>query len=242
MAGRDLVALQRLAGNRAVTGLVRRNVQRQQTGTLPKAQGDPSLGASSTPGSTGTGAAPKAATPFELQYQGLTLEKAARNLLADITMTDPFIVVVLQRNLLAVYGNSGERLVQVELKMPEGVNPLPGVYITPPASEAAKAKAPFALRRLMVDPDTKNWVLGGYTAFLKQETKKPAGKAPPAAPGARPPGRPPPVRRPLVPLARRTGGDAATPKPDAKATTGDAAGTVAPARAVTRPRRPSPRP
>lgn len=175
---RDLAALQRLAGNRAVAGLVRRNVQRQQTGTLPKPAGTTTPGATPTPGT-----APKAAEPFELQYQALTLDQAVKDLLKDITIPTDVIVVGLQRNLIAIYDKKGTRLVQVELKLPESVRPMPGVYVTPPASEAIKQNTAFALRRLMVDPATKDWVLGGYTAFLKQEEKA-GGKAGTGDPGA----------------------------------------------------------
>ncbi len=184
MGGRDLAALQRLAGNRAVTGLVARQrgpvVQRQpkkavvHETALEDIQINP----------------PPPPEPFALQYSSDSLDKAAKDLAKDLKVEGDAIIVGIQQKLLIVYDKQGNRLTrQLELKLPKGLRPAPGVYMAPSAADAAEHKVVFPVRQLMVDPKTKDWVLGGYVAYLKEadekKAPKPAGSAPgPQAPAA----------------------------------------------------------
>lgn len=197
---RDLVALQRLAGNRAVGGIV---VQRKPKAVVEETKLEDIKINEPEP--------EEKPRPFALQYESDSLDQAAKDLSKDITVEGDAIIIGIQPKLVIVYGKQGNRLTpRLELKLPEGVRPAPGVYLAPPASDAIKHKVTFPIRQVMVDPTTKNWVLGGYVAYLKEkEDKKKAKGAPPAA-GTQPPagegkGAPDPGEKAATPAGGKAG-------------------------------------
>jgi hypothetical protein len=182
---RDFVALQRMAGNRAVTGLITRPPASNRPPTpLPPVQRKPHGvvvdAALSDIKVNEPGSAPP--PPYSLQYSSDSLDEAAKQLGANLTIKDDAIIVGLQTKLLIVYNKKGDKRLTapLELKLPKGVRPAPGVYMSPSAKDAEEQKKSFGVRQVMVDPTSSDWLLGGYVAYLKDKDK-PTPKEPAAA-------------------------------------------------------------
>ncbi|MEO8272455.1 MAG: hypothetical protein ABI620_00135 [Chloroflexota bacterium] len=200
---RDFVALQRMAGNRAVAGMMARRstgpaptpivatraqreasapaappaVQRQSArpAPAPVVQRKPKGKVVEAPLDDIQINPPEPPKAYALQYQSNSLDEAAKSLAKDIKHPGDVIIIGLQPKLLIVYGKDGTRISQrFDVKLPAGIKPSPGVYMSPSAKDAEENKRSFPMRQVTVDPTTEDWKLGGYVAFLKQEEKKKA--------------------------------------------------------------------
>lgn len=205
---RDLMALQRMAGNRAVTGLV----AHRPPGAAPASHGAATHGSATAtvqrkPTATVIEPSlddiqvnpPAPPEPYPLQYQAENLDEAALSLSKDLKVEGDAIIIGVQPKFLIVYGKNGNRLTgKLDVKLPEGVTPMPGVFMSPSSKDATDNKRTFPLRQVTVDATTKDWKLGGYVSYLKQQEKgkgKPGAPAP-AAGQAGDPATSPPVGAP----------------------------------------------
>lgn len=190
VAPRDLVALQRMAGNRAVAGLMGRRPAApiQQAAVAPEVQRQPAATqlrpvVQRKPKATVVEASlddiqinpPEPPKPYALEYEADSLDEAAKSLSKDIKHEGDVIIIGLQQKLLIVYGKDGGRISQpFDLKLPDGVKPAPGVYMSPSAKDADENKRAFPMRQVNVDPTTQDWKLGGAISFLKEQEKQKA--------------------------------------------------------------------